>query len=417
MVAHLRKQKASAIADFRIIVAELMAMIAQRKRRRQIVGERLEFAEMGKPILFIQIIQPDALVPTVISEPQNMLRKFGSCHRIADQLSQLGDLDIGLIDGLAGFELRFIWHSLTVAANRSRSKCEHKAKCSMSEEKSYQDIFWESDDGLKLHARDYPSESGKTPVICIPGLTRNARDFEHLGAGFHGGRRIIMLDLRGRGSSEYAKDSSTYNPKQYVSDIIMLMDALAIARAVFFGTSLGGIVTMLLAKNYPERVAGALLNDIGPELDQKGLDRIAEHVGQGRNFDTWAHAGRDMAENNSDIFPDFTLKEWIAFAKKVYRMNSSGRIKLDYDMKIAEPFSSKGGGSGALWNALENMKDIPTLILRGELSDLFSQQIGLKMLEKLDKGELITIPRVGHAPTLEEPASLDAINQLLHRID
>lgn len=287
----------------------------------------------------------------------------------------------------------------------------------MSEENSYQDIYWESDDGLKLHARDYPSDSGRTPVICIPGLTRNARDFEHLGAAFHGGRRIIMVDLRGRGLSEYAKDSSTYNPKQYVSDIIMLMDELDIPKAIFFGTSLGGIITMLMARLYPARVAGALLNDIGPELDQKGLDRIADHVGQGRSFDTWAHAGRDMAENSSDIFPDFTLKDWIAFAKKVYRMNSSGRIKLDYDMKIAEPFDGKGGGSGALWNALEHMEDIPTLILRGELSDLFSETVARKMLGKLKQADLVTIPRVGHCPTLEEPASLDAINQLLHRVD
>lgn len=290
-------------------------------------------------------------------------------------------------------------------------------KRGMSEEKSYQDLYWESDDGLKLHAYDYPSDSGKTPVICVPGLTRNARDFQHLGAEFPGARRIIMLDLRGRGMSEYSKDSSTYNPKQYVSDIIMLMDELKISKAIFFGTSLGGIVTMIMAKMHPERVAGALLNDIGPELDQQGLDRIASHVGQGRSFDTWAHAARDMAENNSDIFPDFTLKDWIAFAKKLYRMNSSGRVKLDYDMKIAEPFSSKGGGSGALWNAVENMKDIPTLILRGELSDLFSERVAREMLEKMDKAELVTVPRVGHAPTLEEPASLDAIHQLLHRLD
>jgi len=287
----------------------------------------------------------------------------------------------------------------------------------MTEEKSYQDIYWESDDGLKLHAYDYPSESGKTPVICVPGLTRNARDFRHLGTEFHGQRRIIMLDLRGRGMSEYAKDSSTYNSKQYIADIIMLMDELAIPKAIFFGTSLGGVVTMIMAKMHPGRVAGALLNDIGPELDRKGLDRIADHVGQGRSFDTWAHAGRDMAETGGDTFPDFTLKDWIEFAKKVYQMNSSGRIKLDYDMKIAEPFDSKGGGSGAMWNALEYMKNIPTLILRGELSDLFSERVAAKMLEILDEGELVTIPRVGHAPTLEEPASLDAIHQLLHRID
>lgn len=287
----------------------------------------------------------------------------------------------------------------------------------MSEEKAYQDLFWESDDGLKLYARDYPSDSDKTPVICVPGLTRNARDFEHLGASLQGGRRIIMLDLRGRGMSEYAKDSSSYNPKQYVSDIIKLMDELTLPKAVFFGTSLGGVITMIMSKMHPGRIAGALLNDIGPELDQKGLDRIAAHVGQGRSFDTWAHAGRDMIENSGDIFPDFTLKEWIGFAKKIYRMNSSGRIKLDYDMKISEPFDSKGGGSGAMWNALESMKVTPTLILRGELSDLFSDQVAQRMLEILDQGELITVPRVGHAPTLEEPASLDAINQLLHRID
>jgi pimeloyl-ACP methyl ester carboxylesterase len=346
-----------------------------------------------------------------------MVGKIGGHHRVANLFSQLGDLDIGLIDGFAGFGLRFIWHFQTVAANRLRSKRQDGTNRNMSEEKSYQDIYWESDDGLKLHARDYPSDSDKTPVICIPGLTRNARDFDHLGAGFSGGRRVIMLDLRGRGFSEYAKDSSTYNPKQYVSDIIMLMDELKIPKAVFFGTSLGGVVTMIIAKMHPARVAGVLLNDIGPELDQKGLDRIADHVGQGRSFDTWAHAGRDMAENGGDIFPDFTLKDWIAFAKKVYRMNSSGRIKLDYDMKIAEPFDRKGGGSGALWNALENIKEIPTLILRGELSDLFSEEVACKMLEKLNKADLVTVPRVGHAPTLEEPASLDAINQLLHRID
>jgi pimeloyl-ACP methyl ester carboxylesterase len=287
----------------------------------------------------------------------------------------------------------------------------------MDVEINYQDHFWQSEDGLKLHCRDYPSASAKSPIICIPGLTRNARDFEHLGEWLEGKRRIIMVNLRGRSESEYAKDSKSYHPKQYVHDIIRLMDELDIPKAIFFGTSLGGIVTMIMAKMRPERVAGALLNDIGPELDQAGLDRIGSAVGQGRSFDTWAHAGRDMAESSSDIFPDFTLKDWIAFSKKLYRMNSSGRIKLDYDMKIAEPFDSKGGGSGALWHALEALEAVPTLILRGELSDLFSQKIADQMLEKLSKAELATVPRVGHAPTLEEPASLDAIARLLQRID
>ncbi len=286
----------------------------------------------------------------------------------------------------------------------------------MSQSEKYEDVYWKSEDGLKLHCRDYPSDSDATPIICVPGLTRNARDFAHLGDWLSGDRRIIMVNLRGRGMSEYAKDTATYHPKTYIADIAALMDYLALPKAVFFGTSLGGIVTMVMASAHPGRVAGALLNDIGPETDPTGLQRIADSVGQGRSFETWAHAARDMADSSSDIFPDFTLKDWIALAKKLYAMNSSGRIKLDYDMKIAEPFDSKGGGSGALWKALEALESIPTLVLRGELSDLFSETVARQMLEKLDQGILVTVPRVGHAPTLEEPVSLDAIAQLLKRI-
>lgn len=285
------------------------------------------------------------------------------------------------------------------------------------EAKLYQDKYWQSEDGLKLHYRDYSSDSAKTPIICVPGLTRNIRDFEHLGKLLMGERRIIMVNLRGRGESEYAKDSGTYNPKTYVDDIVRLMDEIDLPKAVFFGTSLGGILTMIMASMHPSRVAGALLNDIGPEIDQRGLDRIGEYVGQGRSFETWAHAARDLAESGGDIFPDFTLKDWIAFAKKVYRMNSSGRIKLDYDMKISEPFERKGGGSDVMWKMLEALKNLPTLILRGELSDLFSDATAKKMMGILQQGELVTIDRVGHAPSLEEPTSLDAIAALLQRVD
>ncbi len=287
----------------------------------------------------------------------------------------------------------------------------------MTEVKNYQDQFWQSEDDLNLHYRDYSSNSTKTPIICVPGLTRNSRDFEHLGTLLCGDRRIIMVNLRGRGQSDYAKDSTTYNPKTYVADIVRLMDEIDLPKAVFFGTSLGGIVTMLMASMHSGRVAGALLNDIGPEIDQRGLDRIGEYVGQGRSFDTWAHAARDLAESSASIFPDYTLKDWISFAKKLYRMNSSGRIKLDYDMKISEPFDRKGNGSDAMWRALEAFKDLPTLILRGETSDLFSEATATKMLGMMQNGELVTIPRVGHAPTLEEPQSLDAIAALLQRVE
>ena len=281
----------------------------------------------------------------------------------------------------------------------------------------YEDRYWTSEDGLELHCRDYPGNAAKTPIICIPGLTRNARDFAHLGEWLNGERRIIMVNLRGRGESEYARDSSSYTVKTYVADIIGMMDELNLPKAVFFGTSLGGIITMVMAAWHPERVAGAMINDIGPDVDQRGLDRIAEYLGQGRSFDTWAHAARDLAEINKEIFPDYKLNDWIAYAKKLYRMNSSGRIKLDYDMKISEPFEDKGGANDALWRALDSLKDVPTLILRGELSDLFSEATAQQMLAKLNKAQLVTVPHVGHAPTLQEPTSLDAIAALLQRID
>ncbi|MEO9469534.1 alpha/beta hydrolase [Parasphingorhabdus sp.] len=290
----------------------------------------------------------------------------------------------------------------------------------MNEAATFEDRFWESSDGLKLHCRDYPGDDRLTPIVCVPGLTRNARDFANLPALLNQrneSRRMIMADLRGRGESEYAKDSATYHPGTYVADIIKMMDKLDLPDAIFFGTSLGGIVTMLIAARHPECIKGALLNDIGPDVDQEGLDRIGSYVGQGRSFDTWAHAARDMAATSGDIFPDYELNDWIAFVKRVYRMNSSGRIKLDYDMKISEPFESKGGGSAPLWKALDAMKEIPTLILRGELSDLFSDITARKMIDRLEKAELVTVPRVGHAPTLEEPAALDAIVGLLQRTD
>lgn len=287
----------------------------------------------------------------------------------------------------------------------------------MIDQYGYEDKYWESEDGLELHYRDYPGDDAKTPIICVHGLTRNVRDFAHLGDWLKGSRRIIMVNLRGRGDSEYAKDSATYNPKTYVADVVKLMDEIALSKAVFFGTSLGGVITMIMASWHPERVAGAMLNDIGPDVDQRGLDRISENLGQGRSFETWAHAARDKAEDSGGIYPDYSLKDWIAFVKKLYRMNSSGRIKLDYDMKISEPFEGKGGGNEAVWRALESLENVPTLILRGALSDLFSDVTAKKMLGKLNKAELVTVPRVGHAPTLEEPASLDALDALLQRID
>src|SRR5688500_18648796 len=149
---------------------------------------------------------------------------------------------------------------------------------------------WISADGLTLRYRDFPGRPDRPPVLCIPGLTRNGRDFEPVIDAFAGEWRVICADLRGRGLSDYARNSASYQPLQYAADILALLDHLALRRVVAVGTSLGGIVIMLLALQAPERLAAVVLNDVGPEIEPAGLARIRGYVGQGRSFPTWMHA-------------------------------------------------------------------------------------------------------------------------------
>ncbi len=282
---------------------------------------------------------------------------------------------------------------------------------------AYTDGFWWSNDGLRLHYRDYaaaPENQERPPIICIPGLTRNARDFETLAQRLAGAWRVICVDLRGRGESAYAKDPMSYVPLTYVQDMEALLLDLKLRRFVGFGTSLGGIITMLLASTRPGRVIGALLNDVGPELDPEGLARIREYVGQGRSYPTWMHAARELADNQQDIYPDFTVTDWLGFAKRLMKLTPGGRIIFDYDMKIAEPFLIPGGEAGVdLWPAFGALKKMPTLVVRGGDSDILSAHGAQKMMAGLDRGNFVEVPAIGHAPTLDEAVVLPAIDSLL----
>lgn len=281
---------------------------------------------------------------------------------------------------------------------------------------AYQDLFWWSRDGLRLHARDYPGDAGALPVLCLPGLTRNARDYAGVAARLAGPRRVIAVDFRGRGESAYAKDPMSYSPLVYAQDIAALLEAAGIARFVSIGTSLGGIVTMLLAGMLPGRIAGVLLNDVGPEIEPAGLARIRSYVGKPSVFPTWMHAARAVAESNADVYPDWGVEQWLAMAKRLYRLNSSGRIVLDYDLKIAEPFRVPGAEAGPdMWRALAGLSDVPVLIVRGGRSDILSAATAERMAASLPDAELVTLPGIGHAPTLDEPGVQGAIDRLLVR--
>ncbi|HMP57228.1 MAG TPA: alpha/beta hydrolase, partial [Novosphingobium sp.] len=158
----------------------------------------------------------------------------------------------------------------------------------------FADGWWTSGDGLKLHFRDYPGDAGRLPVVCLHGLTRNARDFAGVAGRLAGARRVIVPEMRGRGDSAYARDSASYNPLHYVEDVVLLLDELGLDRFVSVGTSMGGLMTFLLAMTRPGRLAGALINDIGPVIDPHGLSRIGAYLGQARSFPTWMHAARAL---------------------------------------------------------------------------------------------------------------------------
>ncbi|MFM5953793.1 MAG: alpha/beta fold hydrolase [Novosphingobium sp.] len=281
----------------------------------------------------------------------------------------------------------------------------------------FADRYWTSSDGLKLHFRDYPGRADRPPLLCLPGLTRNARDFHDLALRLAGAWRVICPDLRGRGDSAYAKDSATYNPLQYVEDLALLLEGEAIGRFVSFGTSLGGLITMMFALTMGERLAGAMLNDVGPELSPEGLERIRNYVGQGRSFPTWMHAARALEEGQAGVCPDYAIADWLAMAKRCMVVGGNGRIVFDYDMKIAEPIAQAEGTAPVdMWPAFRALAGRPVLLLRGELSDVLAPETFERMADALPDCDAVTVPHVGHAPMLDEPGAAAAIDRLLARV-
>jgi pimeloyl-ACP methyl ester carboxylesterase len=283
---------------------------------------------------------------------------------------------------------------------------------------AWSDGYWESSDGLKLHYRAYAGGAGRPPIICIPGLTRNARDFEGVAERLAGEWRLICVELRGRGESGYARDAMSYVPLTYLQDLEALIAQLELDRLILFGTSLGGLMTMLLAASGKARIAGALLNDIGPVMERDGLEHIRSYVGRARDWPTWLHAARFLAEAQGDRYPGWDVDQWLVYAKRLCRLTPAGRIVFDYDMRIAEPFKLPSGEAGFdLWPAFRALAGIPSLVVHGAISDLLSADTVAKMKIEVPEMESVTIPNVGHAPTLDEPEAQAAIDALLKRVE
>lgn len=273
-------------------------------------------------------------------------------------------------------------------------------------------------DGLGLHCRDYAgpaSAADRPPVLCLPGLTRNCRDFEPLALHLAARHRVLTPDLRGRGGSDRDPDWRRYRLDVYVADIAALMHALAVPEAVVVGTSLGGLVGMSLAAGDRDRVAGLVLNDIGPTLDPRGMQRIAAGAGMTRPAASWEEAAADARAANAMALPDLDADDWLRLARAVYREESPGRIVRDVDPLIGRALREPVGPAPDFWAAFGALEGLPLLCIRGALSDLLSTETVAEMSVRQPQMQRCEIPGRGHAPTLDEPASREALDRFLAR--
>jgi pimeloyl-ACP methyl ester carboxylesterase len=284
----------------------------------------------------------------------------------------------------------------------------------------YGEIFYRSDDGLRLFARDYNSATTiDTPVLCLPGLTRNSKDFETIAPWLAKKRRVIALDFRGRGRSDYAVDPLTYRPDIELADTIQLLQKMNIDCVAVIGTSRGGIVGLLMAALHGKMISGLLMNDIGPVLDTTGLLRIRSYLGVDPNYSNWDQAAEGLRRNSAG-FDELTQEDWENFAKRIFRPVGSVP-RLDYDTALARTFPSvddiTAGRVPSLWEPFATIGDMPISVLRGQNSDLLSATTVREMQVRNPSIDATVVPNRGHAPFLDEPESKASIARWLARVD
>ncbi len=283
-----------------------------------------------------------------------------------------------------------------------------------------EDIWYEGEGGLRLYAREYGDPASPTKLLMMHGLTRNHRDFIPLIAALGDGFHIVAVDQRGRGRSQYDTQPERYAVPTYAMDMNRLLDKLGWQRVILIGTSMGGLMSMVMMTFLAPRIEGVVLNDIGPELEQAGLDRIAGYVGGAPSVATWEDAAARTATVQSSAFPHFEPADWMDFARRTWRQTDDGRIVLDYDTAISASLAAikvTDEARAAGWELFKAMYAVPLLIVRGEISDLFSAQTARRMIELHPDAAEVVAPGIGHAPILDEPPVAAAITDFIRKIE
>lgn len=284
-------------------------------------------------------------------------------------------------------------------------------------EREHRHGYHRSRDGLKLYYRDYAHESTNTPVLCLPGLTRNSGDFAALAQLLAGDRRVICPDLRGRGASAFDPNWRNYHPARYCEDIWELLDASALDSVVVVGTSLGGIIAMMMGHQQPTRVRAVVMNDIGPEMNPAGIARVVAGAGLLDAVDTFAEAVEQVKRNYEIAFPDWNEEQWSYYTEITYCETESGRYDLNFDRNIGH--AAREGVSGLAedpWTLFDSLDSMPALVVHGALSDILTTEIIDKMRARKPDLEVATVENRGHAPLLDEREAVDAISTFIEAL-
>jgi pimeloyl-ACP methyl ester carboxylesterase len=283
--------------------------------------------------------------------------------------------------------------------------------------RSYAEIDWQSHDGLRLYARVYDAPvAGAPTVLCLHGLTRNSRDFEDLAPHLQRRYRVLVPDLRGRGLSARDPLLQNYQPAVYVQDILALLAAVDAPRVAVIGTSLGGMLAMMLSFSHPARVAGIVLNDVGPEIDPVGIERIKQYAGKLPPARSWSEAAVQTKTVYGDAWPDLAPDRWHALARRGYRENAAGMVEADADPNIGEALRAAPAASLDLWPLWIALRNVPTLAIRGAHSDILSSATFARMKKENPALQQLEVANRGHVPLLEEPECIAALDAFLSEI-
>lgn len=287
--------------------------------------------------------------------------------------------------------------------------------------RNWQDIYFTSRDGLRLYARHYRAGAGRRPALCLPGLTRNSRDFHDLATFLSeprnpAARDVYAVDYRGRGKSAHDPEWQHYSLQVELLDVLDFMTLAGLHDAAVVGTSRGGILAMLMAAARPSALGAAVLNDIGPVIERDGLLRIAAYVGRIPLPATWNEATALVRDMNAKHFPAVPEQDWQEIARQWFN-DDHGRPTQAYDQNLAKALPSLDDEVPTLWAQFESLIACPTMAIRGALSDILSAKTVEDMQLKHPKLEALTVAGEAHAPLLRDRATKIAISEFLRRAD